>query len=549
MKLAPRIGLIGILIFTACIYALTLRNGFVNLDDPMLVTENTYVQEASLKNIGYVFTHFDPELYIPITFLTYQLETWTLGPDAWHFHLFSLILHLTAIWLVYEIVQRFSGNKNIGLMTALLFAVHPINAEAVLWVSARKDILSAVFFLASLLCYLLYKENTARRWYYLSLGLFGLALGSKVTVVTLPVIVMLMLETQRNLKNSMKNIGPFLLLALIFGIIAIAGKGAVNEQFSLVNFALMACRSILFYLTLIIAPSGQSAIHSIQPHDVFSPLLPGAVTVVMLTSWIAYRYRSNAPLFCAGWIFFLVTLAPSFLHYTRGNENFMLGSERYMYVPSIGIFLIITSLLSALWRKTWVTRPTRLLVAICLGLVIVVLSYLTVLRTFVFENPVIFSIDILQKNPEDGRTWYNLGIALEDESRPMEAEEAYKTALTVKPNLADAAINLGLLFLKEGRTDEGMTMLKHATIIRPEYFKGHFNHGVALQNAGKFSEAEVAYRKTIELFPDFPMARRNLATVLGAQKKFAEAMTEYEELAKIDPTFRAEFEHLKAKIR
>lgn len=549
MKLAPRIGLIGILGFTACIYALTLRNGFVNLDDPMLVTENTYVQEASIKNIGYVFTHFDPELYIPITFLTYQLETWTLGPDAWHFHLLSLILHLAAIWLVYEIVQRFTDNKNIGLMTALLFAVHPINAETVLWVSARKDILSAVFFLGSLLCFMLYKEKTARRWYYLSLGLFGLALGSKVTVVTLPVIVMLMLETPRNLKNSMKNIGPFLLLAFIFGIIAIAGKGAVNEQFSIVNFFLMACRSILFYLTLIVVPSGQSAIHSIEPHDVFSPLLPVAIGVVMLTSWIIFRYRKNVPLVCAGWIFFLVTLAPSFLHYTRGNENFMLGSERYMYLPSIGIFLIIASLTHSLWQKKWITRPTRLLLAIGATSIVLVVSYLTVLRTFVFEGPVIFSIDILQKNPQDGRTWYNLGVALEDESRPMEAEEAYKTALKVKSNLADAAINLGLLFLKEGRTDEGMTMLKHATVIRPEYFKGHFNHGVALQNTGKFSEAEISYRKTIELFPDFPMARRNLATVLGAQKKFSEAMIEYEELAKIDPTFRAEFEHLKAKIR
>lgn len=545
----PLIGLIGILIFTACIYALTLRNGFVNLDDPMLVTENTYVQEASLKNIGYVFTHFDPELYIPITFLTYQLETWTLGPGAWHYHLFSLALHLIAIWLVYEIVQRFSKNKNIGLVTALLFAVHPINAEAVLWVSARKDILSAVFFLASLLSFLLFQEKVNRRWYYLSLALFGLALGSKVTVVTLPIILIALIGKPKDLAQWVKRIGPFLFLALVFGIVAVLGKGAVNEQFQIMSFMLMAFRSILFYLTLIIAPSGQSAIHSIEPHDVFSPLLPVAVTVVIFASWITFRYRTKSRLVYAGWIFFLITLAPSFLHYTRGNENFMLGSERYMYLPSIGIFLIITSLIHAFWQKEWITQPTRLVGAICMVLIIVVMSYLTVLRTFVFENPVIFSIDILQKNPEDGRTWYNLGVALEDASRPMEAEEAYLNALKVKPNLADAAINLGLLFLKEGRTEEGMTMLKHATIIRPEYFKGHFNHGVALQNAKKFSEAEVAYRKTIELFPDFPMARRNLATVLGAQKKFSEAMTEYEALAEIDPTFRAEFEHLKAKIR
>lgn len=549
MTLTARKGLIGILIFSACIYAVSLRNGFVNLDDPMLVTENKHVQQASLENIGYVFSHFDPELYIPITFLSYQLETWTLGPNAWHFHLFSLILHLIATWLVFEIVKRLSRSHSIGLMTALLFAVHPINAEAVLWVSARKDVLSAVFFLVSLLCLLLYKENEKRRWYYLSLGLFGLALGSKVTVVTLPIILIALSGKPKNLKEWMKNIGPFLLLALIFGIVAISGKGAVNEQFHFIDFILMSMRSTFFYLTLIVAPAGQSAIHAIKPHDLYAPILPVAIGIVTLTSWIVIRFRKCFPLVLAGWTFFLVTLAPSFLHYTRGNENFMLGSERYMYLPSVGIFLIIAVLIHALWKESWITRPTRLLLAFGMTFIMLVFSYLTMLRTFVFQDAVIFSIDILQKNPNNGRTWYNLGIALETESKPMEAEEAYLAALKVKPNLADAAINLGILYTKEGRTDEAMKMFEQATIIRPDYFKGHFNLGVALQNAGKFSEAEVAYRNTLELFPDFPAARRNLATVLGMQKRFSEAMAEYELLAEIDPGFRSEFEQLKAKIR
>ncbi len=549
MTLTARKGLIGILIFTACIYALSLRNGFVNLDDPMLVTENAHVQHASLENVGYVFSHFDPELYIPITFLTYQLETWTLGPAAWHFHFFSLALHLVGVWLVYEIIRRFSRSNNIGLMTALLFAVHPINAEAVLWVSARKDILSAVLFLASLLCLLLYKENKRQLWYYLSLGLFGLALGSKITAVTLPLIVILLAGKPTHLRQWLKHIGPLLLLALIFGIVAVAGKGAVNAQFSIIDFTLMSVRSIFFYLTLIIAPAGQSAIHSMQPHEVFSPILPIATGVVILASWTVYRFRTRFPFALAGWIFFLITLAPSFLHYTRGNEDFMLGSERYMYLPSIGLFFVIASLGTELWQQRWVTRPTRLVLAIGTTLIVLVVSYLTVLRTFVFHNPVIFSIDILQKNPHDGRTWYNLGIALETESKPMEAEEAYLAALTFKPNLADAAINLGILYTKEGRSDEAMKMFKQAIIVRPDYFKGHFNLAVAFQNAGKFSEAEASYRKTLALFSDFPAARRNLATVLGSQKKFSEAMEEYEKLAEIDPGFRAEFEQLKAKIR
>ncbi len=549
MKLTARTGLIGILIVTACIYGASLKNGFVNLDDPMLVTENARVLTPALSNIGYIFTHFDPELYIPVTFLTYQLETWLLGPAAWHFHLFSILLHLCAVWLVFAIVKRYAQSNLIAGITALLFAVHPINSEAVLWVSARKDVLSSTFFLASLFCFLLYRESNNMRTYILSLSLFALALLSKVTVVTLPIIFLLLVSKKADFRRLLRTIGPFILLAAVVGVIGIKGKEAIEQQFHLTDFIFMAFRSVFFYLTLLVAPLGQSAVHILKPHDVYSPLLLISIVSVGCVSWTFLRWRKRFPLALTGWIFFLATLAPSFLHYTRGNEDFMLGSERYAYLPSIGIFLIVASLWSELWKLSWITKPTRSIFVIASLMIVMVLGYLTVLRTFVFEDAVIFSIDILQKNPHDGRTWHNLGSALEAEKKPMEAEEAYTKALELKPNLADAAINLGILLLKEGRKDEGFTMLKQATFVRPDYFKTYFNLGVALQNEEKFSEAEVMYKKTIELFPEYPQAHRNLATVLGAQKKFSEAMKVLSVLATFDPVFRAEFEHLKANIR
>ncbi len=542
MRLAVRHGLITILVLTTCIYVGSLRNGFVNLDDPILVTENAHVQKASFANIGYVFTHFDPELYIPVTFLTYQLETWILGSAAWHFHFFSLLLHLAAVWLVFEVVKRFTQSDMIALITALLFAVHPINSETVLWVSARKDVLSTVFFLASLLCFFINTEQPSKRQYWLSVSLFALGLLSKVTVVTLPIILILLIMQPKNIRHWLQTIGPFLILAVVFGMVAIMGKGAVEQKLHGMDFVLMAFRSTFFYLTLIIAQAWQSAVHSMAPHEVYSPLLPAAIGIIGCLSWIFFRNRKRLSLAWAGWIFFIVTLSPSFLHYTRGNENFMLGSERYAYLPSIGIFLIIAAVWAELWNRWLIKKPMKIIFAITSAVIILVLGYLTIIRTFVFENSVLFNLDILQKNPRDGRTWYNLGSALETVKQSMEAEKAYLKALELKPDLADAAINLGILFLKEGRTDEGMLMLMNATVIRPDYFKGYFNLGVAEQNAEKFFEAEIMYRKTIELFPDYPQAHRNLATVLGAQKKFTEAMAEYQILSEIDPEFRAEFD-------
>lgn len=550
MRLTVRHGLVLILVITACIYAFSLRNGFVNLDDPMLVTDNEHILTTSLANVGYVFTHFDPELYIPVTLLSYQIETWTLGPAAWHFHLFSIVLHLIAAMLVFKVVQRYSRSSLIAFITALLFAVHPINAEAVLWVSARKDILSSVFFLASLLCYFLLKEKpNMQRWYWLSILFFMIALMSKVTVLMLPVILILLAEKPKDIKSWMPRISPYLVIALLFGCIALAGKNAVEEQFHITDMVFMAFRSIFFYLSVLIAPSSLSAIHPLKPQDLYSPLLLLSVTSICFVSWICWRNRKKFPLICAGWIFFLVTLMPSFLHYTRGNEDFMLGSERYVYLPSIGMFLIAARLWTELWKRSQLTKRMRILLVTSSLIIILVLSYLTVLRTFVFQNAVTFNTDILQKYSDDGRTWYNLGSALEVVQLPQEAEEAYRKALKSKPDLANAAINLGILLLKKGQTEEGMTMLQHATIIRPEYFNGFFNLGVALQNDEKFSQAEEAYRRSIELFYEYPQAHRNLSVVLGAQKKFAEAMAELQILAELDPGFRAEFEQLKANIR
>lgn len=547
MRLTARSALIGILVFSTCVYGMSLRNDFVNLDDPMLVTENRHVQEPSLANIGYVFTHFDPELYVPITLLSYQLETWTLGSDAWHFHLVSLLLHLACVWLAYKIIRLYARSTPVALVTALLFAVHPINSETVLWVSARKDILSATFFLASLLSFLLYKEKASARLYWLSVTLFALALMSKVTVITLPFLLILLPDRPKEPKRWLHMIGPFLLMAAIFGMIALVGKDVALEQWKFTDFLAMAPRSAFFYLSLIIAPTGQSVVHVLNSHEVYSPLLLISIGSIGLLSWVLIRHRKKLPHEFAGWIFFLATLAPTFFHYTRGYEHLVLGSERYMYLPSIGIFFIIASFAMKVWNLSLLTKPTRIILSVASLLIVLILGYLTVLRTFVFQDAVIFNIDTLQKNPEDGRTWYNLATALESHKRPMEAEEAYIKALNVKPDFADAAINLGILFLKEGRTDEGMTMLKHATVIRPDYFKGYFNLGVAHQNAKNFSESEAMYRKTVELFPDYPEARKNLATVLGAQKKFQEALLEYEILADLDPTFRTEYERIKNK--
>lgn len=542
-------ALIVILLLTAAVFTPSLKNGFVNLDDPMLVSENRHVQEASVANILYVFTHFDPELYIPFTFLSYQLETWALGPAAWHYHFFNILLHLGSVILLYGIILRLSSRRDLAVIVTALFALHPINAEAVLWISGRKDLLSALFVFASLAAYMRTDDRHGTRWYAASIAFFFLSLGSKVGTVSFPV-ALLLLEiwkgTER--KHLVKKVAPFFALSFVFGIVALSGKTEAASVWDPIAFVFMAFRSTAFYLQLMLIPAGFAVSHSHPAIEAYAPVALLAVGIIAMVSCVVWTMRQRFPLAPMGWIFFLVMIAPSWLQYTHGNEDVILGSERYAYLPSVGIFLIIGTALVAL-HAFITTRVLRISAATAACCILLVLGYLTVLRTFVFEDSIIFNLDILQKSPTDARARYNLGVALEAAKRPMEAESAYALALQAKPDFANAAISLGIMFLKEGRTGEALAMFHHATEIRPDYFKTHFSLGLAYQQLGRWDDAIDAYKKTEMIFPDYPQLHKNLATVYGQKKMFAEALRHYEILATIDPGFRKEYETIKASVR
>ena len=530
-----------LLMFTAVLYARSIGNGFVNLDDPLLVTENSHVTTVSLQNIGYVFTHFDPELYIPLTFLSYQAEAWTLGFGAWHFHFFNLLLHLGCITLVYAITLKLAKQKDIALLSSALFALHPANAETVLWISARKDLLCSFFSLAAWNAYLSYGQQEKRSTLFAIFGLLLLALFSKVTAVIMPFVFLLSdgyLGVHYTTKK-LKKLLPSFALALLFGIVAIVGKTHILESESVSTLVLMAFRSTAFSLRMLLLPTGQSVMHFVHdPIGLASPIFAFSLLLVTVLTLIAWEMRKRIPAIAFGWGFFLLTLTPTFLLYSHGIESLVLGSERYLYLPSIGLFLIAASICHRLFRHAAISRPTRIVMGIGIVAILLCSAFLTEQRVNVFHNSITFNEDILKTEPHAARALYNLGLALEDAARPYEAESRYREALAANPAFALPAINLGILTAKEGRTEEGIAMLLKATEIDPTYFRGFFNLGITYQKLGRLDDAIAAYRKTIELFPDFPTPHQYLATVYGQKKMYREALAEYKILMTLDPAFR-----------
>ncbi len=533
-----------ILALTAVLYSRSIGNGFVNLDDPMLVTQNPNVTHASWQSVKNVFTSYDPELYIPLTLVSYQAEAWTLGMDSWHFHLINLLLHLLCTSLVYSVALRLTKKKTIAILTALLFAVHPINSEAVLWISARKDLLSAFFFLLSWRMYLSALKGSTL-FYCLSLAAFALALLSKVSAITLPFVLLLSLWHLKQPINGTrrKQMSQFFALSILFGIIALLGKPYVTQGEHLLTLLTMAVRSTVFYLQLMAVPTGQAAVHPLSAEFPFvsSLMLLLSILLLAMISRLAWLKRTSMPILATGWLLSLITLAPTWLHSTRGGEDIIIGSERYAYLPSIGIFVMAASAGVWLYEHRAVRKQTRLILSVALACLLLLYCLLTWQRTAVFRNSVTFNDDILNKAPLSAMAHYNLALALEEAREPQNADDEYAEAMALRPDFADAAINRGILYMREERTSEALTMFEKSIRMRPDYYKGHFNLGVANQKLEQWDAAIAAYRKTVELFPDFPEVHRNLATVYGKKKMFREALAEYEILAELDPEFRGQF--------
>ena len=196
----------------------SLKNDFLNWDDPQYVTENKMITELSWRNIETIFDSIYMGHYHPLTLLSYALEYRFFKLNPFAYHLTNLILHLINGLLVFWLIWMLKGGVLTSLVVSLLFGIHPLHVESVAWISERKDLLCSFFFLGSLVVYLTYLKTRRRRFYFLSLFLFLLSLLSKSMAVTLPLVLVLcdyLLDRKFDRKCLIEKI-PFLGNGLYF---------------------------------------------------------------------------------------------------------------------------------------------------------------------------------------------------------------------------------------------------------------------------------------------------------------------------------------------
>ncbi|HAZ01204.1 MAG: hypothetical protein A2W95_17565 [Bacteroidetes bacterium GWA2_40_14] len=496
----PFLWLAAILGVTVAIYAPSLGFPFYpNLDDGRLILNNPVVIDFP-NQMGTVFSEFVYGLYHPLTTLSFIADYQLFGTNPLGFRLHNLILHLINVLLVFFFVTRLPTNKNVALFAALLFALHPMHMESVIWVSERKDVLFTFFFLLSLLCYLNWHETGKKLWWATATVFFLFSLLSKATAVILP-LVLIIVDYIRSGKINWKSIinkWPYFLLSLIFGIVNIKAQQSIDfiqpiaDSYSLGQLVTMPVYSFTWYVTQLFAPVGLSIKHlypRIMDGQMAFPYYLGWLWLLLLAV-LTYRFRKGR-FFLAGMLFYAVSTVLVIKIIPTGND---LVSDRYSYVPYIGLGLALGSLVIPKLEKL---KPIYLYSFF--GILLTVLGFASWNYSKHWESEIAIWSRVITTEPELPLAYFERGKAHQDKKDYQNAIQDYRQTLQLAPNFYQSYIQLGICYYLTQQNDVALSQFSAAVTSEPKNAMNYYHRGFLLTKMGNFSEAVSDFNQSISL--------------------------------------------------
>jgi protein O-mannosyl-transferase len=456
-----------ILLVTFMAFFPSLQNNLLKTwDDQAYVTKNELVKSLSGSNIIKIFRE-DKGLYAnyhPLTTLSLAINYYFSKEEPFGYHLTNLLLHLLNTLLVFIFIYLLTKNSlEIAAITALLFGLTPVHVESVAWISERKDVLYAFFFLASLIAYQLFLKKSDWKLYAVSLCLFLCAMLSKAMAASLPLVLILIgfMEKKRWTWKLLPDKIPYFALAILLGIHAIRIQaegnaiGAVMFPFGM--RVLHACYGFAAYMLKIILPAGLSAFYP-YPYPllnagwitnttpaVFYLTLILTVVIFCFSMYCLVSHKKNLNITGFGLMFYAATIALVLQFLPVGRA---IMADRYAYVPAIGLFFIIGYYASLLYHKKAYKVPVIVIVAIYAGF----LFFLTREQTRVWKNDETLWNNVIRRYPSDNRiviAYANRAQFFQLEGKPLEALKDLLVVADWNPKDENALDMVGKIYGKE----------------------------------------------------------------------------------------------------
>jgi tetratricopeptide (TPR) repeat protein len=502
--------IISILISVTVLYLPVFKNVLTNWDDELYVVYNPYLTTLSFENLKNIFTKYYAGNYHPLTLISLAVDFKIGGAEAWPYQLTNLILHLCNTLLVYIFVKSLITLKDketskfsvIPLIVALLFGIHPFQVESVAWVSERKNVLYTFFFLASLLAYIKYLHSNYYRFYSLALLLFIFSLLSKGMAVPLSLcIICTDYFAGRNLlsrKVILEKI-PFLALSLIFGIIAILAQHSSNSMRIDTNFAwferiALASYGFIQYIVKLCFPFHLSAFYPypVNPGTALPYYFYAYIILIVSLFLILWRYYRKNSFVVFGTLFFLANISIVIQLLPVGDA---IIADRYVYIPSIGFFIILAYYCNVLWQKGYTWKYLTISILIIYGSV---LGFKTYHRVGVWKDSLTLWNDAIKKYPENNdRAYQNRGNKLLEIGNIAAALEDYKRLLQIDPKNSAGYIGMGHIKYASNDLQGALNYLNIALNLAKTY-EGYITRAVVKIDmkdyAGALADSDSAYQ-------------------------------------------------------
>lgn len=498
---------------TVLAYLPALHAGYI-WDDRTWLLENTALRTArGLWDIWFklgAVVH-----YYPLVFTTFWVEYHLWGLDLFGYHLVNVLLHALDAIVLWRVLRCLEIPA--AWLCAAVFALHPVNVESVAWITERKNVLSALFYLTSALCYLKFArprpaaDGSPRRrgswWLYAgACVLFVCALLSKTVACVLPagLLVVLWWKRERLRAREVAALLPMFVIGIALSGITVwierefMESPAAKVSFTLIDRVLIAGRALWFYPRKLLWPSGLAAVYPrwrIDPTVWWQYVYPAAAAALIIALWLLRRRIGRAPL--AGVMYYAVVISPALGFVSFSSMNHSLVADHFQYLACVG--LIVPGIGAA--RKASRRLSMERVAVIASALLLVVLGSLTWRQCHFYKNQ----------------------------------EALWSHTISVNPNAWVAHYNLGNELRKRGDLTGAIREYQEAVRLFTSYPPSFYNLANVLAEAGRLKEAEANYRRALELNPEKPRALYGLAMVLKRQGRTAEALPYYRDALRLNP--------------
>lgn len=547
------LSLLIVLVLGGLIYTNSLH-GPPMFDDIGYIKSNDKIRDIhDVRSIWKAWSH--PSRFVG--YFTFALNYHVHQMDVFGYHLVNVLIHLAntvMVWLLVRLIFQSPRLREdpllkqrhlIAWITALLFAVHPMQTQAVSYMAQRFASLATLFYLVSLYCFGRGRIFSQKRYLFFIVSGLSALLGmfTKQITITLPVTALLfefllLRRKEDPVRINWKILGWLFLFLLIvpsifsfnvFGILSIRHSSGSNEGDTLTNlsYLLTQFRVICTYLKLMFFPIGQNLLYEFPAS--YSIFETGTFWSFMALAGIflcGVRCLKTNILMAFGIFWFFITLSVESSIIVIKHVIF----EHRMYLPSFGFFLFCAACLAGVFRS-----PKKCVVTVCvLGLT---LSFLTYKRNAVWSDDIAMWEDVIKKSPGETRGYMNLGIAYMERAQWETALKYLTQAVECNPRNYAAYSSRGLAYFAIGQPEKSLEEFNRALEIKDDYAEAYINRGNYYSFIKDYKQAIADYDKALSLNPSSEEAVLNRGNKYFKLKDFEAALEDYSRSLEISPNF------------